>query len=175
MEEIKETKKGGSNGVLILAILVILCLVGYICYDKVLAPADKTNTSASSETKKANNTKADTCDCDCEEETQEEISNVKRCDGEYYGEYKGENNGMTYNLKYTYYIHEDGTFSANISDVQGHVGQYVILDKTKIIFIHPSETGGDVNYSTEEMEMAEDCSYMMLDLSSGNKMKLERK
>lgn len=168
-KEIKETKKGGSNVALIISLLVILCLVGYICYDKVLATSNETNTSTSNEAKKSNSTisKSENCDCDCEQtETANDAtdSNKKYCDGEYYVEFHEEKNGLVLDVKNTYYLKNDGTFTADFGGISGSQGVYVITDNT-ITFIGTKEIVGprdqDPYYTSSSYVIADDCSYFI--------------
>lgn len=176
--EVKNVEKKKGNGILIIAILVILCLAGYICYDKVLAPATNCESSTSSQSNKNDGTtkSVDSCDCDSKDSATNTNSAAKFCEGEYYGEFKSE----TSDLKYTYKLNNDGTFTADFSGVSSTKGVYVINENT-ITFVGMKEIVGpkdkDPYYSSSDYLVADDCSYFIIDLqdSNNNTMKLEKK
>ena len=163
--EVKSVEKKKSNGVLIIAILVILCLAGYICYDKVLAPATNCESSTNSQVEETTNKVEEK-----EENTSEEAtSTIKFCDGEYHGEYTGGN----WNVKGTYSLNKDGTYTSYYENSEGTNGNYLIIGNT-ILFVHKSNY--EDGYITEEpLEIAEDCSYMIRKLGSDAQIKFEKK
>lgn len=147
MEEKKKSRKG-LVVIIVLLILVILGLVGYICYDKgIIFKQDKE--VVKKEKKK-----------DTKKEEKEE---KKVCVGKYYGEYK--NGG--YDLKYTYELKDDNTYSFN-TGTSGNEGTYVI-EGNKIVFEHDREISGpEASKITEEYEIADDCSYIIINDSESN-------
>ena len=167
MEEIKETKKGGSNVALILAILVILCLVGYICYDKVLAPTSSSESSASSQSEKSVGTtktadkSSGECNCNTEETTTKTIEecNAKPSKSKCYGTYyvNGEQS------EGTYIFNEDGTWKV-VNSEQG--GVFTINENT-ITMIESKHTVGPREedpyyYNPKSYLISDDCSNIRL-------------
>ena len=165
---------------LILSLLIICGLIFYICYDNGII--FKTNsgdkkvedkTDVNNDNEKAQ--EAEKNDGNSEEQTQE---SVQKCYGTYYGEYYEEHsNGLTSNLKYTYILNQDGSFTANFSGVSGSSGFYYINDNT-ISLIGTKEISGPRNqvtsYATADYVIADDCSYILYNDGSGISFKLNR-
>ncbi len=101
-----------------------------------------------------------------EEESGTEDDKKKGCEGVYYGESAGtSSNGLAYDLKYTYTLNSDGTFSADFGETSGNTGVFLINGNT-ISLIGEVETGGleesAAQYSTKDYFIAEDCSYIIV-------------
>ena len=176
MEENKQGK-GLLIMVIILAILT-LGMGGFIVYDKVLNPSSvKVNDEEKNDSSKTENTPAeeeekttestnDEISADKENNVISNTTNTSKCTGTYYGESKGTySNGISYDLKYTYVLNTDGTFTAKFGDTSGTNGVYVINDNT-ISFIGKDGTVGprdeDPYYSTKDYVIADDCSYILV-------------
>ncbi|MBQ3433125.1 hypothetical protein IJG22_02390 [Candidatus Saccharibacteria bacterium] len=110
-------------------------------------------------------------------ELQEQVSNNteesnvrKACDGTYYGELKEERDGAVFDLKYTYALNEDGTFTADYGGASRRSGVYTINGNT-ISLTGNREIGGPEDivpaYVTEDAIVADDCSYIKLESMNG--------
>ncbi len=177
----KQKGKVGLIVALVLAIIVILCLVGYICYDKGIifkseVPSEGTTTSENEEqNKQESNT---TVEGQPPQETTQAVEcppvSKPKCTGTYYGELI-ENN---YNLRYTYILNEDGTFTADFGGVSGTRGVFVINDNTISLVGHKDTVGPrelDPYYDTEDYIIADDCSYIKVVGSPGVELILNKK
>ena len=158
MENNNVSQKTG-NGFMILFIIALFVILGlsfYICYDKGIILKNKNSNETSKESQENNDiTKKEPI------EEKESSSITPKCYGTYYGEAKGIGESSSYNLKYTYVLKEDGTFTADFSGVSGTNGVYVINDNT-ISFIGRREITGPRDavpyYDTEDYVIADDCS-----------------
>ena len=132
-------------------VLLIAAIVGVVSYNRALMD------------KRPNNNISNNKDADDEIEENDEINTKQKvCVGKYYGEYKTYlNDGETsLDLKYTYILNSDNTYSANFVS-SGNEGTYRI-DGDAIIFKHVSETNGS-NVVEDKYEIADDCSYILID------------
>ncbi len=179
-----ERKKDTTNKLLItflvIAVVIILGLVGYICYDKGLIFGGTTNSEKKSlnngnelRNNKTNNSSNGNTSTEKEKEENNTntSNNVKRCTGTYSGETSGTySNGVSYNYKYVYTLNSDGTYTFS-NGSSGTTGIYVITDNT-ISFIGQKETTGpredDPYYSTSDNIIADDCSYIRIISDTGN-------
>ena len=107
----------------------------------------------------------------------EESNSKKTCSGTYYGELKEEQGGATFDLKYTYVLNEDGTFTADYGGVSSKSGVFMINDNT-ISLTGNREIGGprDVipSYVTEDAVIADDCSFIKLELNGSYRLELKK-
>ena len=87
------------------------------------------------------------------------------------------NNGTTSNLKYTYILNQDGTFTSDFGGVSGSSGFYYINDNT-ISFIGTKDTVGprdqDPHYATVDYVIADDCSYILYNDGNGISFKINK-
>ncbi len=175
-------KKNNNKGLLIgliICIIIIICLSGYICYDKVLSnKTDADKSSLNSAIKKVDDEEKKDVKEDKEDEnggnekSKENTSysviyptNTRKCTGTYYGEASGtQSNGLSYNYKQTYTLNDDGTFEL-AGGIASTKGVYVILENT-ISLIGLKHTTGpadqDPMYMSEDYVMARDCSYILI-------------
>ena len=86
-------------------------------------------------------------------------------------------NGTTSNLKYTYILNQDGTFTSDFGGVSGSSGFYYINDNT-ISFIGTKDTVGprdqDPRYATVDYVIADDCSYILYNDGNGISFKINK-
>ena len=165
-EKIKEKKSGrGLIISLIISIIIILGLVAYICYDKEIIFSDKKETKESTtikkstkDEKKESKEETDTSSAEESNESTSESKTKSKCYGTYYGEYTKDN----YNLKYTYVLNEDGTFTFDAGGVSETSGIFVIIDNTITLIGHKEIVGPkeeDPYYTSVDYVIADDCSY----------------
>ena len=164
MAEGSEKKKGG-NGMLYGMILCAILAVGGIGFG-VWAMMDGNSQVAKKDEQISTLKKHNS-------ELQEQLSNntvendlsddsARTCSGTYYGEASGTlSNGLSYDLKYTYILNDDGTFSADHGGTSGTDGKYMINDNT-ISLVGHVETGGSrdeaTSYVTKDYIITDDCS-----------------
>lgn len=181
------------NIALIVAIVVIVGLVGYICYDKFMLDggridkSDKLDSTTKKQTSKDGSN--DEVDDDNDKSSEEQstannqpstsIPNTRMCSGAYYGEASGtQGNGLSYDYKYTYTLNDNNTFSLEISNASRTEGIYMITGNT-ISLISQKHTSGpkdlDPQYSTEDYVMADDCSYILVDDRNGVSFKATKR
>lgn len=171
MEEKKENK--GLIIVVIILSLLTIGMGGFIVYDKVLSSSNASNKETTNSAKdedtadeEEKNTTTDETNSDTSVSQEDNTTNTSKCVGRYYGEAEGTySDGVSYNLKYTYVLNADGTFTATFGDTSGTSGVYVINDNT-ISFVGKKHTVGprdqDPYYSTEDYVIADDCSYILV-------------
>ena len=174
-------EKKGNHGLvvaLILTIIIILGLVIYICYDKEIIFSNndnvetenvKTNNSKK-ENENSNDSLSEEKDFNTNEHEVNDIYNQKKCYGTYYGESSGiKENGISWNIKATYVLNPDGTYSADYG-TSFDEGVYVTIANT-IVFIAPKHTSGpenqDPSYYPESYVIADDCSYFVASNQEG--------
>ena len=163
-------KKSNTGWVvyLILSLFIILGLFFYICYDNGIIFKVNNEDKNIEENKES----------DDEDEEKIEQVNTPKCYGTYYGEYNEMNsNGTTSNLKYTYILNQDGTFTSDFGGVSGSSGFYYINDNT-ISFIGTKDTVGprdqDPRYATVDYVIADDCSYILYNDGNGISFKINK-
>ena len=152
---------------LILAFVVILFLSSFILfhvYDKKVT----TSTQVKEEVTKED----DTTDTKCPEV---EVA-IPKCVGTYYGEFQQtSSNGLSYDLKYTYILKDDFTFTFSTGS-SGTRGTFAINDNT-ISLTGMKDTAGPRDevtyYYTEDYVLADDCSFILYD-NGGARFKLVR-
>lgn len=158
-EKIKEKKSGkGLIVALIISIIIILGLVAYICYDKEIIFSDKKETKESTTIKKSTKDETTTSSDEESNESTSKSTTKSKCYGTYYGEYIKDN----FNLKYTYVLNEDGTFTFDAGGVSGTSGIFVIIDNTISLIGHKEIVGPkeeDPYYTSVDYVIADDCSY----------------
>ncbi len=155
MEE-KKTKSTGKTVTIVILSILLVASLGFTCYDKLLKK-EETKTVKNNINKNNKEEK---------EETNTDIKEQK-CTGTYYGEYNNTNeSGLTVDLKYTYTLNNDSTFTADFNGVLGTNGVYTINDntvsftgKTVRHTVGPREE--DPYYSTVDYVIADDCSYIL--------------
>jgi len=170
-----EEKKQGKGLIIAVIILTLLTIGmgGFIVYDKVLSPSNVNNEEKTDSTKNENTTEEEeqnttTEPTNDETSTSEEnnaasstTTQTSKCTGTYYGELKDQ----YYDLKYTYVLDADGTFTARFGETSGTSGVYVINDNT-VSFVGKKDTIGprdqDPYYSTKDYVIADDCSYILV-------------
>ncbi len=181
-----EDKKKNDNIliiVLVIAMMIIVGLVGYICYDKGVifasyTSSDKKNLNSNNKVKdeKKDSTSKENSSSENEKEGENNASSsdgkAKRCSGTYSGETSGTlSNGLSYSYKYVYTLSLDGTYTSVISDSASTTGVYVINDNT-ISFIGRKNNVGpreeDPYYTTSDYVIADDCSYIRVVSDTGN-------
>lgn len=163
---------------LILTIIIILGLVLYICYDKEIIFSNKANEETENyskndekeEDEKSNNSSGLEDDLNTDENGINTTYNQKKCYGTYYGESSGtQDNGISWNIKATYVLNPDGTYSADYG-TSSEEGIYVTIANT-ITFIGPKQTFGpedqDPHYYSESYVIADDCSYFIASNQEG--------
>ena len=169
---------------LMLAIIVILGLVLYICYDKEVifsnnntneepenvSENDEETEDVNSNTDNSNNSLSAEDELNTDENGINAIYNQKKCYGTYYGESSGtQDNGISWNIKATYVLNPDGTYSADYG-TSFDEGIYVTIANT-IVFIGPKHTFGpedqDPHYYPENYVIADDCSYFIASNQNG--------
>ena len=163
-------KKSNTGWVvyLILSLFIIFGLIFYICYDNGIV--FKTNNDDKDIGEKN--------EIDDEDEEKIEQVNIPKCYGTYYGEYNEmSSNGTTSNLKYTYILNQDGTFTSDFGGVSGSSGFYYINDNT-ISLIGTKDTVGprdqDPRYATVDYVIADDCSYILYNDGYGISFKINK-
>lgn len=62
--------------------------------------------------------------------TPEIVETAAKCYGTYYGKYTTTENHLSLDLKYTYVLSEDGTFTADFGGVSKNSGVFTINDNT---------------------------------------------
>ena len=115
-------------------------------------------------------------------EIQQDIANSKdqqgKCTGTYYGELTSDKGGIKSELKYTYTLNDDGTFTADFSGTSGKEGTYIINGNT-ISLTGARELGGPAElvpaYITEDAIISDDCSYIKLENNGSYVFQLDRK
>lgn len=142
--------------VIILLVLIILGLVGYICYDKGII----LNTKITNKTEKIVDNDEKTSD-----EQKIQSQETSKCYGTYYGEYSDTSNtNLTTNLKYTYVLNDDGTFTADFGGVSATEGTFIINDNTISLTSRREVVGPREEspyYETKDFVIADDCSYIL--------------
>lgn len=168
MEE-KKKKSTGLIIMIIILILVILGLIGFILYDKDIInfkSEEKKTTIQKTDKKEEKEEKEDNS-------TDSSVSNVvSKCFGTYYGEYIDSN----YNIKVTYILKEDGTYTADYVS-SGEEGFFAIHDNTISLTHNKHVTGPreeDPYYNTDDYVMADDCSYFIINDGSGISYKVNK-
>lgn len=193
-EDCKECKtKKGSMGlvtVLIIVLIVVSAIGGWIVgTSRMVNILEEKNNKVSQKNQEVKeNAKDETTEVEeveqndklekAEETTKSNISssNAPRCTGTYYGKYYSKDNqGITTNMEYTYVLNEDGTYTANLSNIHELKGAFIITENTAT-FIQLKDTYGDPKestiYTSVDYVMSDDCSYMLVD--DGKNFKLDR-
>lgn len=164
----KEKRNDKHKGlIVVIAIIVILGMFGYFCYNKGYKDSTGATKQCISELNKdeeLNNEKNTELEGNS---SNVSLENEKECFGTYSGETSGTlSNGLSYNYKYTYTLDENGTYTAKFGDNSGVRGVYVINDNT-ISFIGKKDIVGPRDqspyYATSDYVIADDCSYIKID------------
>lgn len=165
MEEKKTKSTGKTVAIIILSILLVGAL-GFIGYDKVLKKETKKETTKieKKDSKKNNTEQKETTNVDKTTADKGEQIKKSKCTGTYYGEYIDKSGQITVELKYTYILNEDGTYTADLSGISRKNGVYTINDNT-ISLTSLKDTAGpreeDPHYVTADYVIADDCSYII--------------
>mgnify|MGYP004530395325 CR=1 FL=1 len=156
-----EKSKTNNNGILI-CLLSLICgalIMFLLCYFNVI----KINVQMEQcNEQKASNEEKDSSN-------SEKTPATAKCYGTYYGEYTSTENGLTLDLKYTYILNEDGTFTADFSNINKTSGTFTINDNTISLTGKKEITGpidSDPTYQTQDYVIADDCSYFIV--NTGN-------
>lgn len=177
----KEENMKGKNSKKTLGLMIIfgmglLILGNFIGYyfGTELANVENSKTNDSEEKDTNNKTEEGQKEED-QTPSNEENQTTAKCYGTYYGEVSGtEDNGLSYDFKYTYVLNEDGTFTADYSGINGTSGTFVINDNTISLTGPKSDEVGpreeDPYYYTEDLVIADDCSYILYDNTTGFKL-----
>ena len=151
----KKTKSTGKTVAIAILSILLVGALGFIGYDKFIIKDIKTKQNKTTVTNKA------IAKEECTEKEQK-----SKCSGTYYGEYSSTSpdGQITSNLKYTYVLNDDGTFTADFSGVSATKGVYTINDNT-VSLTGQNETMGPREeypiYSTSDYVIADDCSYIL--------------
>ena len=150
-----------KNIVIIVMAIIILLLGGYLVYDKIMNKEENDKLQQNQQEEKEN---TDNC----------AKTAAPKCYGTYYKEVSGTyENGISYNYKTTYVLKEDGTFTADFGGVSGTQGTFVINDNT-ISLTGIKDVAGprdqDTHYSTVDYIIADDCSYILIDFQTNDKL-----
>lgn len=148
-----------SNNSILICIISLICgalIMFILCYFNIIK-VNIQSTDKRTEQESSNEIKND-----C---TPEIVETAAKCYGTYYGEYTTTENNLTLDLKYTYILSKDGTFTADFGGVSKTSGVFTINDNT-ISLIGKKEVAGPIEYdpmySTEDYVIADDCSYIII-------------
>lgn len=161
-----EQNENKKNSIFIPTLIAVLMLIigvlcGYILSDK-MSTTQKTNNNEYTEKNNENANKNEDNEKDntsTDASSSTDNANVQTpqpttCQGRYYGEYVA----TGYNLRYTYVLNSDGTYSADFSGVNATSGTYTI-NGTSITFSHyPEISGPTPQLETETYIISTDCS-----------------
>lgn len=153
-----KSEKNSSSIIIVSLILVIICLTGYIVYNKYNSK-EKTAINNCSENEKIEN----------KEQLKCPQKNDSYIEATYYGEFDS--------LKYTYILQKDGTYEANFTGASKKAGTYFINGNT-ITFIHKSEITAPseyefADYESENYYISPDKSYITIYFENDEKMILK--